>query len=146
MQHQVSIDIDRPIDKVFDYTNANTADWSLTVVSDDVIEDKGGVGTTFKVVTQDGGRTMDFDGIVTDWQPPTLSAIRLTGKSFDIESRYEFTDLGDGRTRVTQKGKVNPKGLCKVFFALLGWAFHKAGCKAAVREFASLKRHCEDKL
>lgn len=38
-----SIEIDRPIGEVFTYTNEKLSEWSLTVVEDEVIEDKGGV-------------------------------------------------------------------------------------------------------
>ena len=49
MKHEVSIEIDRPIGEVFDYTNHNVAESSITVVEDEVIEDReGGVGSTFR--------------------------------------------------------------------------------------------------
>jgi uncharacterized membrane protein len=142
MEHEVSIEIDRPIDQVFDYTNNNVAEWSKTVVEDEVLDDKRGVGTKFRCVTEDHGRRMDFDGVVTQWDPPRASAVKMVGKSFDIEARYTFEDLG-GRTRVTQHGRVQPKGMFKVLFFLLGWMFHKAGCRAAQEEFESLKRKLE---
>ena len=39
MHSIASVEIDRPIDEVFRYTNGNVADWSLTVVEDELIED-----------------------------------------------------------------------------------------------------------
>ena len=44
-------------------------------VEDEVIEDKNGVGTTFRCVTEERGRRMVFQGVVTLWEPPTKSAI-----------------------------------------------------------------------
>ena len=44
MHSIASIEIDRPIDEVLTYTNKKVDEWSLTVVKDEVIEDKDGVG------------------------------------------------------------------------------------------------------
>ena len=40
MRSLASIEIDRPIDEVFTYTNEKVAEWSLTVVEDEVIEQR----------------------------------------------------------------------------------------------------------
>lgn len=142
MHSIASVEIDRPIDEVFTYTNEKVDEWSLTVVKDEVIEDKDGVGTTFLCVTEEKGRRMDFQGVVTVWEPPNRSAISLTGKSFDIEAEYRFEDLG-GRTRVTQESNVSGKGFVKLVFLLFGWLMNKQGCKAVNNELESLKRHLE---
>ena len=81
MHSLASVEIDRPIDEVFTYTNEKVAEWSLTVVEDEVIEGKNGVGTTFRCVTEEKGRRMDFQGVVTLWEPPIKSAISLTGRA-----------------------------------------------------------------
>jgi len=48
MKQQASVEIDRPIEEVFQYTNNNVAEWSLTDVEDEVIEEKPDrVGSTF---------------------------------------------------------------------------------------------------
>jgi hypothetical protein len=142
MHSLASIEIDRPIDEVFTYTNEKVAEWSLTVVEDEVIEDKNGVGTTFRCVTEEKGRRMDFQGVVTLWEPPTKSAISLTGKIFDIEAEYRFEDL-NGRTRVTQESTVSGKGFVKIMFFLFGWFMNKQGCKAVANELESLRRKLE---
>ena len=142
MHSLASIEIDRPIGEVFTYTNDHVAEWSLTVVEDEVIEDKQGAGTTFRCVTEDNGRRMEFQGIVTVWEPPTRSAINLIGKSFDIDAEYRFEDL-DGRTRVTQESTVYGKGFVRIMFALFGWLMNKQGCKAVTKELESLKDKLE---
>jgi hypothetical protein len=59
MKQQASVEIDRPIDEVFDYTNNHVAEWSITIVENEVIEEKPeGVGSTFRCVTEDHGRRM----------------------------------------------------------------------------------------
>jgi len=142
MHSLVSVEIDRPIEEVFAYTNEKVADWSLTVVEDEVIEDKNGVGTTFRCVTEEKGRRMDFRGVITLWEPPTKSAISLTGKAFDIEAEYRF-EVVNGRTRVTQESTVSGKGFVKIMFFLFGWFMSKQGCKAVTNELESLKKKLE---
>ncbi|WP_153557942.1 SRPBCC family protein [Roseimaritima sediminicola] len=142
MHSLASIEIDRPIDEVFAYTNDKVAEWSLTVVESEVLEDHDGVGTTFRCVTEERGRRMEFDGVITVWEPPTKSAIHLTGKSFDIEAEYRFDDL-NGRTRVTQESTVTGKGFLRIVFFLFGWLMNKQGCDAVAKELRSLKEKLE---
>ena len=40
MQTTMSVEIDRPINEVFDYTIHNVAEWSIIVVKDEVIDEK----------------------------------------------------------------------------------------------------------
>ena len=104
-----SVEIDRPIDEVFRLTNEHVAEWSIIVVEDELIEEKPeGVGTTFRTVTEENGKRMEFQGVVTRYDPPRLNAIMLTGDSFDLDILYTFEDLG-GRTRVTQQCDVTGK-------------------------------------
>ena len=74
MQSSGSIEIDKPIDVVFEYTINHVAEWSTIVVEDEVVEEKngGGVGTTFRSVTEERGRRMEFAGEVTQYERPTL--------------------------------------------------------------------------
>ena len=52
MKTAASVEIDRPIDEVFDFTIHHVAEWSITVVEDVPIDTKPeGVGSTFRCVT-----------------------------------------------------------------------------------------------
>lgn len=143
MRNQGSIEIDRPIDEVFRLTNDHVADWSIIVVENEVLDEKPeGVGTTFRTVTEENGRRMEFEGVVTRHDPPHASAIRMTGKMFDMAVEYTFDDLA-GRTRVTQTSNVTGKGFFKVLLGLFGWLMNKSSCKALDKELNSLKAYCE---
>lgn len=145
MRNEASVEVDRPIDEVFRLTNEHVADWSTIVVEDDVLEENPeGVGTTFRTVTEENGNRMEFQGVVTRHDPPHSSAVRMTGKAFDIEVEYTFEDLG-GRTRVTQISNVAGKGFFKVFLALFGRLMSKSSCRALRKELDSLKRFCEER-
>lgn len=146
MRQEMSVDIARPIAEVFDYTLQNVPEWSITVVSDEVLElvNDGGVGTTFRTLTEDRGRQMEFTGKVLRHEPPHLSAIELVGQYFDIDVEYRFESVGAGTmTRVTQNSEVRGKGFTKVMFALFGWMMKKSSCDALEKELQSLKRHAE---
>lgn len=144
MRNEASVEIDRPIDDVFRLTVDHVAEWSIIVVEDDVLDEKPeGVGTTFRTVTEDRGKRMEFQGIVTRHDPPHAHAIQLTGDMFDIETEYTFEGLS-GRTRVTQRANVTGKGFFKWFMLLFGWLMNRSHCKASEIELKSLKRFCEE--
>ena len=143
MQTETSIEIDRPIEQVFDLTKNHVAEWSTIVVEDEIIEDKNGdVGTRFRVVTEERGQRMEFDGIVTSYDPPNSASSRLVGLQFDIDVVYLFEDLG-GRTKVTQVSEVTGKGFTKIMLALTGWMMKKSSCKAQYNELEGLKAFVE---
>jgi hypothetical protein len=143
MQTMMSVEVDRPIKEVFDYTIKNVAEWSTIVVKDEVIEEKPeGVGSTFRVTTEEKGRRMEFEGLVTRHEPPTAHAVLMKGSLFDIEAEYLFEDFG-GRTRVTQRSKVQGKGFIKVISFLLGWLMKKSSRSALEKDLLNLKRLAE---
>ncbi|MEX2186379.1 MAG: SRPBCC family protein [Pirellulales bacterium] len=143
MKNEGSIEIDRPINEVFRLTNDHVAEWSIIVVENEMLDEKpGGVGSTFRTVTEDNGKRREFQGVVTRHDPPRASAMRMTGDMFDIEAEYFFEELS-GRTRVTQQCSVAGKGFFKVFLFLFGWLMNKSNCKATMKELESLKRFCE---
>ena len=143
MLSEAQVEIERSIEEVFEYTNNNIPEWSQTVIRDEVIDEKPrGVGTKFLCVTEDRGCRMDFQGLITRYDPPTASAVKLTGKHFDIEAEYFFEELS-GRTRVTQRANVLGKGITRVMFFLFGWMMYRSGCKAQAQELHRLKRLLE---
>lgn len=145
MKQSQSIEINRPIQDVFDYTTDNPADWSLIVVEDELVEsvNEGGVGTKFRIVTEERGQRMEFESVVTEHAPPHRSAIRMSGSAFDIHANYDFEQTENG-TRVTQNSEVFAKTiLTKIMFALMGPFMKKSGCEALLQELNSLKDHME---
>ncbi len=101
LQNEGSVEIDRPIHEVFRLTNEDVAKWSIVVDESELLDGtEKGVGTRFRSVTEDHGKRMEFQGIVTAYDPPYASAVKLTGDMFDIEAAYSFEDLGQ-RTKVT---------------------------------------------
>ena len=146
MRNEGHIEIDRPIASVFERTLDHVSEWSQIVVEDRVIEEKAeGVGTTFVTVTEEHGKRMEFQGVITRYEAPFVSAIHLTGEMFNLVIEYEFEDLGSG-TRVTQRSDVEPKGWFKVFLFLFGWMMRRSNCAAMNDELERLKNYCEETI
>ncbi len=143
METAASVIIDRPIEQVFKLTNDHVPEWSIVVVSEEVIEKTPqGVGTKFRTVTEDYNRTMEFDGTVTKYDPPHASTVELKSDAFDIVAEYTFEEVID-KTRVTQKSVVTGKGFFKVILWAMGWTMRSSSCKALQKELDSLKSFCE---
>ncbi len=143
MRTEGSVEIERPIEEVFRLTNEHVAEWSSIVVEDKILEEKPeGVGTTFRTVTEEHGRRMEFQGVVTRHEPPYVQAVYMTGDMFDLDVEYEFEDLAGG-TRVTQRSQVTGKGWFKLMLSLCGWMMRKSSCDALDKELRGLKAFCE---
>ncbi|MEM1452387.1 MAG: SRPBCC family protein [Planctomycetota bacterium] len=143
MQTELSVDVDRPIQEVFDRTLRDVSAWSITCVEDEVLEETPeGVGTRFRIVTEDRGQRMEFTGEVLEQDAPHRSRAVMVGKSFDIDVTYLFEEIPTG-TRVTQDTTVTGKGLFKIVLPVMGFLMKKATCDAQQSELQSLKEYCE---
>lgn len=143
MKTSATIEILREPEVVFEFTTKHVADWSKIVVSDETISEKpGGVGTTFRTITDDRGRRMEFAGEVTVHEPPRSHSVIMKGKQFDMEIDYFFKGM-QGRTEVTQTSIIIPKGTMKILFFLFGCVMKSSGCRAAQEELENLKRLLE---
>lgn len=143
MRNEATIEIDRPIEDVFRLANEHIAEWSIVVIEDEVInETPDGVGTTFRSVTEDQGKRMEFQGVVTRYDPPYLNAVTLKNNVLHIETEFQFEDLS-GRTRVTQTAEVKGKGFYKPMMFVFGLFMKKSSCDASHNELESLKSYCE---
>lgn len=142
---EASVEIDCPIDEVFDYTTTHVAEWSITVIEDEPLETMpdGGVGSTFRCVTANNGQRLEMQGTVTQHEPPHKSAVHLVSAPFDIHALYLFEDLGRS-TRVTQVSVITARGfLFRVMFRIAGFFIRRSGCEAGLRELQNLKRCME---
>ena len=145
MRHQADIEIDRPIEDVFILATDHVVAWSSIVVEDEPVHiaDDGGVGTTFRVVTEDRGHRMEFAGEVIEYDPPRRSAITMRGPMFDLHVRYDLETTANGRTRITQTSSSEAKGLWRLLFLVMTPFMRKSASEATCKELERLKRYCE---
>lgn len=146
MKTQCSVEIDAPIDLVFELTNNDVSKWSLVVIDEEIVERTDDVvGSRFRSVTSSNGKELTFEGVVTKYECNEHSACQLTGRQFDIDVGYWFEEL-DGRTRVTQVSVVTvKKWLMSLVFKFMKTVIEKQSCDAAQKELESLKSYCEFK-
>lgn len=145
MKQSQSIVIACPIDTVFQYTTTKVTEWSIIVVEQTVLEsvNEGGVGTTFRIVTEERGQRMEFESKVVTHEPPHRSGIIMTGSHFDIHANYDFEEI-DGGTKLTQNSEVFTKTwMMKIMFTLMAPFMKKSGCDALQKELQSLKDRLE---
>ena len=145
MKSTATVEINKPIGEVYDFTIKHVPEWSTIVVEDEPLE--GGddsVGSTFRCVTEERGKKMEFHGTVTESDPPKKHRSTLVGDMFDIDVTYLFEETSTG-TKVTQNSDVAPKGFSKIIFFLVGWMMKKSGCTAAQNELLNLKKILEEK-
>ena len=101
------------------------------------------MGTTFRSVTEERGKRMEFASEVTRYERPTVSTVMLIGKSFDIEAAYTFEGIKENRAGSTQNSDSTPKDFLKFFFFLFGWLMKKGDGDAQQKELGNLNRLCE---
>lgn len=143
MRTEISVDIDRPLEPVFEHTTGDVTQWSEVCIRDEPIEERPGVvGSTFRLVTSENGREMEFTGEVVEHEPPKRSRVVLVGPAFDLDVLYTFEPVGAG-TRVTQTSEVTGRGFFKLLLPLMGWMMRRSACKSQAHELDGLKRFCE---
>lgn len=97
-----TIEIDRPIDKVFEYVADpnNRSQWDKDLVETRrTSEGELGVGATSVDVYSMGGRRMEFQTSIIDWSPPNALAWRGVAGSMAAEGHWTFAETDRG-TRV----------------------------------------------
>ena len=156
MRTEGGIEINGPIDRVFELTIYDMAEWSGVVIEDKVVEEVDGmVGTKFRTVTKTPNttKTMVFNGEVTHHAPPHLHAALMEGDQFSLDVVYKFEEVNEN-TLVTQTSVVEGKGMMKLLFRVMGWLsktpmasnIDKAQCDALQQELNRLKHYCEKKI
>lgn len=143
MKTQLSIDIDHPLGEVFQRTVHDVTKWSITCVEHEMLKGTAeGVGSKFRLVTDDNGRRMEFKGTVTEHAASSRSRIYLENKSMDLDVLYTFHETMTG-TRVTQMSHARGNGLFRIILPVMGLMMKKSACDAQRRELDALKAFCD---
>jgi uncharacterized protein YndB with AHSA1/START domain len=102
MKLQISVEIDRPIDRVFEYVSNPD---KRTQWDSDLVETRRtsggelGVGSTSEDVYEMNGRRMAFQTSITEWSPPSTLSWRGVADSVTAQGHWTF-DETDAGTRV----------------------------------------------
>jgi uncharacterized membrane protein len=116
MRVEESIEIDKPVEEVFDYLFEvdNFPEWSAPAI--DVRRDKAGSlkeGDTFTVVVTFLGRRFELPYEVTDYDPLRHYTHKSTGGPIPNQWSYTFNEVSGG-TRLRRVAQGEPGGFFRV--------------------------------
>ena len=113
MKFQNSVEIDRPIDRVFEYV-ANPdkrTQWDGDLVETRrTSEGELGVGSTSEDIYEMNGQRMAFQTSIIEWSPPTTLGWRGVADSMTAEGHWTFEETDSG-TRVNLAMEINTSNL-----------------------------------
>jgi hypothetical protein len=82
MRTEISVEIERPIEEVFERTFECVPEWSIIVVEDEPIEEKPEViGSTFKTITEENARGSSSPTRPSTWTWSTCSSRRRQARA-----------------------------------------------------------------
>jgi uncharacterized protein YndB with AHSA1/START domain len=135
-----SVVIERPIQEVFDFVHdpAKDALWQTTLLESHPL-DEGPLraGSRVREVRRFLGIRLETSWEVTEYEPPTRSAIKSTSGPVSFSGGYALESL-DGGTRFTVRGDLDAHG----FFKLAEPVF----ARMATRELEANLGHLKDLL
>lgn len=113
---EVSVVIDRPAEEVWAYAMdfEKRPLWRSGLLEDKVTsEGPIGVGTTHHAVGQMIGRRMEFDAVITEYEPPHKCCDQSTAGPFPAETCLALQPV-EGGTRVTQVVEADVGGFFRL--------------------------------
>ncbi|MFD5622261.1 SRPBCC family protein [Streptomyces yangpuensis] len=128
-QFEASIEIDRPVEQVFDYLadGRNDPDFSPRVQQITKTPDgPTALGTVFRSTVKDAGMKTAREFRITGFDPPYL--IRWTEQSRNLvtaQGGYDLASLPGGRTRVRIFNTLEGHGLGKLLVGIAASAARK---------------------
>jgi uncharacterized protein YndB with AHSA1/START domain len=139
MRVEESVEINRPVDEVFEYVAnpENLPEWSgivLEVHKEDPQRELR-EGERFTTVAKFLGRRFETPMEVTAHEPPRRHSDRSTGGPFEQEYTFLLEEAAGGGTRLTQVGEGEPGG----FFRLVGPLLEMAGRRQFRADLGNLK-------
>ncbi len=138
---EASIEIDKPLTAVFALVShiPSHRDWQEGLVEASWTSDQtGGVGSTYRFVTQFAGTRWDLPGTVTVWEPPTGWQWQASGGPFPVQGGFRLLPAGN-RTRITMFSDSEPSGWMNAMRPLLKWMGERSYKKSLSRLKALLE-------
>jgi hypothetical protein len=136
--------IDRPVEVVAGYAGdpTNAPEWYVNIESVDwKTEPPVAVGSTMDFVARFLGRRLSYTYEVVELDLPRRLVMRTTEGPFPMETSYEWTDAGEGTTRMTLRNRGEPSGFSSMAAPVMTVAMRRANTK----DLARLKRLLESR-
>lgn len=119
--------IDAPAEIVFLYLEDSDRlkRWVPNLVEDEsIVETPQKIGSKFRQVFLEKGRTMEMTGEITEYVENEFIRVNMTGDMFGLDVGYRLTSVSDAQTEVTQDTEIKFKGFMK-FVAIIFMLFSK---------------------
>jgi len=134
-----SIDIKRPVDKVFAYT-LDIKSWpkwfSSLTEAEQTSQGQFGIGTTFKATSKGMGLKVKLAGKVTGYEQNKTWDKEFGTRSTTTKVHYSFEPI-EGATKVTQQFDIKLSGFMKLFSSMFVRSTHKQ-MKVALNNLKSI--------
>ena len=141
---EVETVIARPRGEVAAYAGdpTNAPEWYVNIQSVDwQTEPPVAVGSRMDFVARFLGRRLAYTYEVVELELPHRLVMRTAEGPFPMETSYEWTAAGDGRTRMTLRNRGEPSGFASVAGPMMAAAMRRANTK----DLANLKRLLESR-
>ena len=99
MRQERTVEISAPVERVFDLIDdPEKAKLWMDGLQETVITESppNRVGTKFRQKIKEGGRTVEYSGEVTAYEPQRRLAVRIAGTGFGVDVDYRLTPVGAG--------------------------------------------------
>jgi uncharacterized protein YndB with AHSA1/START domain len=109
-----TVTINRPASEVYDYLadGTNNPQWRSGVLEISRTSAETGAGATYRqVLSGPGGRRIDGDYRVTEYEPPRRLGFEVTAGPVRPTGVFEITERGAGASQVRFALEVRPRGL-----------------------------------
>jgi hypothetical protein len=116
-----SVEIKRPVDKVFAYTTdaKNWAKWqSIIPEAEQTSQGHVGVGTTFKGISRMMGLSMKWTAKATEYEPTRKFGKNITSAGMIVEQHNTYDPI-EGGVKFTIVYDMKVRGLFKLFSPML---------------------------
>lgn len=136
--------IERPLHVVAGYAGdpTNAPEWYVNIQSVDwQTEPPVAVGSRMDFVARFLGRRLAYTYEVVELDLPHRLVMRTAEGPFPMETSYEWTAAGGGRTRMTLRNRGEPSGFASVARPMMAAAMRHANTK----DLANLKRLLESR-
>ena len=136
--------IERPLYVVAGYAGdpTNAPEWYVNIQSVDwQTEPPVAVGSRMDFVARFLGRRLAYTYEVVELVLPHRLVMRTAEGPFPMETSYEWTAAGDGRTRMTLRNRGEPSGFASMAGPMMAAAMRRANTK----DLANLKRLLESR-
>ena len=134
-----SINIMRPVDKVFAYT-LDVKSWpkwfSSITEAEQTSHEPVGIGTTFKWINHGMGMKTKMTGKITGYEPVKTWSKEFGTRNLNVQVRYSYKPI-EGGTKVTQQFDIKLSGFIKLFSSMFVNSTHKQ-MKVALNNLKSI--------